>query len=168
MPRGRVALRACVLARGCRAEVSAELLRSGALGGAAADLVAIPSSAPHLGAAQAAAVEAVLAALAAEPLAPPALAQLRDLGLDDELLGYLVEQGMAARVAPEILLLAGALRDAEARVRGHLALAGTITVAEARDLLGSSRRTVVPLLEYLDSTHVTRRDGDIRRLRTVT
>jgi selenocysteine-specific elongation factor len=42
---------------------------------------------------------------------------------------------------------------------------GTITLARARDLLGTSRRTAQALLERLDNEHVTLRIGDVRRLR---
>jgi len=40
---------------------------------------------------------------------------------------------------------------------------GTITVAQIRDLLATSRRIAVPLLEYLDLHKYTIRSGDIRR-----
>ena len=40
-----------------------------------------------------------------------------------------------------------------------------ITVAEARTLLNSSRKYVLPLLEYLDQQRITRRTGDERVLR---
>ncbi len=39
---------------------------------------------------------------------------------------------------------------------------GELTVAGARDLLGTSRKYVLPLLEYLDTVGVTRRQGDVR------
>jgi selenocysteine-specific elongation factor len=39
-------------------------------------------------------------------------------------------------------------------------------VAEARDLLQSSRKYVLPLLEWLDTQKITRRVGDDRILRT--
>jgi hypothetical protein len=42
---------------------------------------------------------------------------------------------------------------------------GTITLARARDLLGTSRRTAQAILERLDNDHVTLRIGDSRRLR---
>jgi selenocysteine-specific elongation factor len=42
---------------------------------------------------------------------------------------------------------------------------GTITLARARDLLGTSRRTAQALLERLDNDKVTLRVGDVRRLR---
>ncbi|MBI2264250.1 MAG: selenocysteine-specific translation elongation factor [Armatimonadetes bacterium] len=41
---------------------------------------------------------------------------------------------------------------------------GSITAAGARDLLGTSRKFIIPLLEYLDSRKVTRRVGDKRVL----
>ena len=39
-----------------------------------------------------------------------------------------------------------------------------MTVAEFRDLLGTSRKFALPYLEYLDSNHVTLRVGDVRKL----
>jgi selenocysteine-specific elongation factor len=38
------------------------------------------------------------------------------------------------------------------------------TVAEIRDLLGTTRKYAVPLCEYLDRIGVTRREGDLRFL----
>jgi selenocysteine-specific elongation factor len=40
-----------------------------------------------------------------------------------------------------------------------------ITLAEVRDLLGTSRKYAQALLEHLDATGMTLRDGDYRRLR---
>jgi len=40
----------------------------------------------------------------------------------------------------------------------------TITVARARDLTGSSRKHVLPLLQFLDDHGLTRRQGDDRIL----
>jgi hypothetical protein len=42
---------------------------------------------------------------------------------------------------------------------------GTVTLARARDLLGTSRRTAQAILERLDNDHVTLRVGEVRRLR---
>ena len=41
-----------------------------------------------------------------------------------------------------------------------------MTVAEIRDLLGTTRKYAVPLCEYLDASGVTRREGDLRKLTT--
>ncbi|MBI3592281.1 MAG: SelB C-terminal domain-containing protein, partial [Nitrospirae bacterium] len=39
-----------------------------------------------------------------------------------------------------------------------------MTVAEFRDLLGTSRKYALPFVEYLDSRKITLRVGDIRKL----
>jgi selenocysteine-specific elongation factor len=39
-----------------------------------------------------------------------------------------------------------------------------MTVAEFRDVLNTTRKYALPLLEYLDSNKVTMRIGDIRKL----
>jgi selenocysteine-specific elongation factor len=59
--------------------------------------------------------------------------------------------------------------DAEAEMRRRIAerLSGNgpgLTVAEIRDLLGTTRKYAVPLCEYLDRVGVTRREGDLRLL----
>lgn len=51
------------------------------------------------------------------------------------------------------------------RVEAHFRDHDRMTAAEFRDLLGTSRKYAVPLLEWLDSHGVTIRDGDYRRLR---
>ena len=50
------------------------------------------------------------------------------------------------------------------RVRGRLLDGSTMTMAELRDLLGTTRRYAVPIGEYLDRIGLTRREGDLRRL----
>ncbi|MGZ4797124.1 MAG: SelB domain-containing protein, partial [Acidimicrobiia bacterium] len=57
---------------------------------------------------------------------------------------------------------AAAVAEARARVVDALAARGSLTVAEARDVLGSTRKYVVPIMGYLDATGVTRRRGDVR------
>jgi selenocysteine-specific elongation factor len=45
-------------------------------------------------------------------------------------------------------------------INGH----GSITVAQFRDLTKTSRKYAVPLLEYFDAIHFTKRTGDVRIL----
>ncbi|CAI8032949.1 Selenocysteine-specific elongation factor [Geodia barretti] len=47
----------------------------------------------------------------------------------------------------------------------HLAENGEITVADVRDLLGTSRKYALALMDHLDHVRVTRRVGDVRVLR---
>jgi len=50
------------------------------------------------------------------------------------------------------------------RVREHIQKEGSITLAQARDLLQTSRKYAQGLLEHLDERGVTRRVGDERVL----
>jgi selenocysteine-specific elongation factor len=52
-----------------------------------------------------------------------------------------------------------------ARLEAFLSERNRMTPAEFRDLLGTSRKYAVPLLEWLDVRGVTIRDGDYRTLR---
>jgi selenocysteine-specific elongation factor len=41
-----------------------------------------------------------------------------------------------------------------------------MTASEARDILGTTRKYILPLLEHMDALHITRRVGDERVLGT--
>lgn len=53
----------------------------------------------------------------------------------------------------------------QARVEQFLLRTGKMTASEFRDLLGTSRKYAVPLLEWLDARGITLRSGDYRMLR---
>lgn len=49
-------------------------------------------------------------------------------------------------------------------VKTHFETHDTITLAELRDLLGTSRKYALTILEYFDRNHITKKEGDVRRL----
>ncbi|MBI2470636.1 MAG: selenocysteine-specific translation elongation factor [Planctomycetes bacterium] len=49
-------------------------------------------------------------------------------------------------------------------IREYVGKQGTISVAQFRDLTKTSRKYAVPLLEYFDAIHFTKRTGDVRIL----
>jgi selenocysteine-specific elongation factor len=51
------------------------------------------------------------------------------------------------------------------RIAAAMEARGQITLAEVRDLLGTSRKYAQALLEHMDSEGLTLRVGDARRLR---
>jgi selenocysteine-specific elongation factor len=105
------------------------------------------------------------AALAREPLQPPSPAILEsDYGLDREVVAALAERGDLVRIGTEAVFLPDAVARFAEAVIAELASVGTITVARARDLTGSSRKHVLPLLGFLDDRGLTRRSGDDRVL----
>lgn len=99
------------------------------------------------------------------PYAPPGLDELSaSLGLNEELINVLIEQGKIVRIAKGIALTKEAFDKARERVVSHIREHGKIDVAGVRDLLATSRKYAVPFLEYLDQIDVTRRVGDNRVL----
>ena len=116
---------------------------------------------------QESAASAFLADLELQPFNPPPLAELvRRHQLPPSLVQYLVTQGRIVRVNEDTVFARSAYDDAVGRLRAHLSEHRTLTVAAARDVLGSSRRYVLPLLEWLDAQKITRRVGDDRILRS--
>jgi selenocysteine-specific elongation factor len=117
------------------------------------------------------AVERLAELLAGQGLAPAVTAELAaeagiEVGLARKALGKLATEGRVVRLGSDMHFDSHAVDEAKARIVAHLHGAGTITAGEARDVLGSSRKYVVPLLEYFDAVGVTKREGDARVLRS--
>jgi selenocysteine-specific elongation factor len=81
-----------------------------------------------------------------------------------DLLDVCVAEGLLVQITDDLYLHADT--DAEMRrlISEKLAGGAGLTVAEIRDLLGTTRKYAVPLCEYLDRVGVTRREGDLRLL----
>jgi len=127
--------------------------------------LALPSHQPRLSEDQERHWLSARAALAKDPLQPPSPAQLEtDHGLDRELIAALAERGDVVRIGTEAVFLPEAVTRFARVVVDELAASGSITVARARDLSGSSRKHVLPLLQFLDDRGLTRRHGDDRIL----
>ncbi len=127
--------------------------------------LALPGHTPRLEPSQEAAWARAREALAsdeAHPLTPERLAS--DYGLDREVLVALAERGDLVRVGTDAVFLPGTVARFATAVVAELGSAPSITVARARDLVGSSRRHVLPLLQLLDDRGITRRRGDERIL----
>ena len=110
--------------------------------------------------AQTTAVEEYLRALEGEPYSPPT-----DRHPDPELLALLVEQSKVTRVNETVVFAASAYNEMVDKIVSYTRERGKITVADGRDLFNTSRKYMLPLLEYLDQQRITRRTGDKRVLR---
>ncbi|HKD89192.1 MAG TPA: selenocysteine-specific translation elongation factor [Streptosporangiaceae bacterium] len=108
-----------------------------------------------------AAVRVLRADLAAAPFLSPDAERLRKLGLDTRRLAAAVRAGQLMRISDQVVLAPGA----DALAGEVLArLPQPFTAAQAREALGTTRRTAIPLLEYLDSAGITKRLPDDRRV----
>jgi selenocysteine-specific elongation factor len=75
-----------------------------------------------------------------------------------------VAEGFLVKIADEFHLAADAEAEMRQRVAERLRNGPGATVAEIRDLLGTTRKFAVPICEYLDRIGLTRREGDLRVL----
>ncbi len=106
----------------------------------------------------------------AQPFLPTPFATVADAVKRSRLVGCskafdtMLAKGALVKVDDE-LYRGSQIAKIRARVEAHLRERGRMTASEFRDLLGTSRKYAVPLLEWLDGHGVTIRDGDYRMLR---
>ncbi|MCR4420282.1 MAG: selenocysteine-specific translation elongation factor [Clostridia bacterium] len=131
--------------------------------------VARPDFTPSPSGAQSQTLEALLTAFREGRWQPPAPEEVfARLGVKPEegheLLHYLVQQGELVRVGEGLYFSRQAVAEARERIADLIRTRGPVELAAVRDLLGSSRKYVLPLMEYFDQIHLTRRVGDKRVL----
>jgi len=122
--------------------------------------VALPEHEARAGREQEVRARAFVEALRASPFSPPA-----DASLEEELLAYLEAKGDIVRVADGVAFASEAYGEMVERVSSHIRERGSVTLAEVRDMLATSRKYAQALLEHMDAERITRRVGDARILR---
>ncbi len=126
--------------------------------------VALVGHKPDLMPEQRHAVARVMARFRANPSTPPSYSDVeRTLG--HELLQFLLDQAQLIKASDAVLFDSESFADMERRVVAYIREHQSMTVAQARDLLGTSRKYALGLLGYLDQQRVTKRVGDFRVLR---
>jgi selenocysteine-specific elongation factor len=128
-------------------------------------LIRLPGFVPHFTPSQQQQVEQLLQLFREQPYTPPGRTEAEAL-TEPEVVAALIEQGSLVRVGEGVLFLRETYDEALTRVVAYLREHGKITVAEARDILGATRKYILPLLEQMDALHITRRVGDERFLGT--
>ena len=81
-----------------------------------------------------------------------------------EVLNYLLRTGKISKIADNIYFHSDTLQTAQHKIVQFIKTNSSISVAETRDLLQTSRKYALPLLEYFDRLRVTRRQDDNRVL----
>jgi selenocysteine-specific elongation factor len=107
----------------------------------------------------------IRAALAARPFDPPSRKELAATAAAQEALRFLCESEEVLRLGEEVVVSAVAFAEMKQRVSAVLRARGAATTSEIRQALGTTRRVLVPLLEYFDRIGLTIREGDRRKLR---
>ena len=123
-------------------------------------LARLPEYEPTLSARQSELVEAYIRTLESDPFSPPT-----DAPLDDEVLNLLDEQGKVVRVSETVVYSTAAYEQMVEIISEYIRENGDISVANVRDVLGTSRKYALALMDYMDHKRITRRVGDTRVLR---
>ena len=123
-------------------------------------LVRLPGYEPTLNQQQSKDVEAYLRLLDTDRFSPPT-----DAPLDGEVLNLLDEQGKVVRVSETVVYSAEAYNEVVEIISEYIRENGEISVANVRDVLGTSRKYALALMDYMDHRRITRRVGDARVLR---
>ncbi|HET9920776.1 MAG TPA: selenocysteine-specific translation elongation factor [Ktedonobacteraceae bacterium] len=135
---------------------------------ASGSIIRLPGFVPRFTAVQQQQVDALLQRFRANPWTPPGTAEAEAL-VGAEALAALIDQGQIVRLGASgegILFLKETYDEALNRIVDYLREHGKMTAAEARDVLGTTRKYVLPLLEHMDMLKLTRRTGDERILGT--
>jgi selenocysteine-specific elongation factor len=123
-------------------------------------VVHLPSYRVQLSGGQQEKINNFLRALTENPYSPPS-----DITIEPDLLNLLIEQKQAVKVSDGVVFSAAAYDEMVNKVSAYARKKGKVTLAEVRDLLGTSRKYAQALLEYMDEKKITRRVGDERVLR---
>jgi selenocysteine-specific elongation factor len=145
-------------------EVLASLVAAGDLAEASsASAVRLPNHEARFTPEQQRLVDALLRQFHEAPFSPPGRAEV-EAAVGPEVTAALIDQGALVKISDAVLFSRDAYDEAIRRILAHLRAHNAVTVAEARDLLGTSRKYMLALLEHLDERRITRRQGDDRVL----
>jgi selenocysteine-specific elongation factor len=134
------------------------------------DLVRLAKHRPTLDRAAQKACDAIAALLAEAGLEAPALREVAaHVGLAEasarDLLAHLEREHRLVRARPDLWFDAGAVDALRQRVLDHFAGRDALDTPAYKALIGTSRRTAVPLMELFDAERLTVRVGEVRKLR---
>jgi selenocysteine-specific elongation factor len=126
-------------------------------------LLRLTSHAVTLSPEQSLARDRLVAELDAAALQPPTVTDLsRAHGAS--LVNALIDSGELVRFSPDYMLTSQRYDGAKEAIAKAIEENGPLTASRAREVLGTSRKYVIPLLEHLDAIGFTQRSGDVRTL----
>ncbi len=101
---------------------------------------------------------------AANPTQPPSVAECKD-SVAEDLYNALIALNKLKQISAEVVFTPDAYQSMVEKLKKKIEKDGPITVAQARDMFGSSRKYMLAFLEHLDGERITVRDGDVRKLK---
>lgn len=82
-----------------------------------------------------------------------------DRGTGDDILNILLVEGTVVKVTDDMYTLKSYMEEARRVICEKLAEDPVITIAQVRDIFGTSRKSAKPILEYMDGLKVTKKTG---------
>ncbi|MCP4140757.1 MAG: selenocysteine-specific translation elongation factor [Chloroflexi bacterium] len=126
--------------------------------------VQLPEHRITFGSAEQAKISGLMRRFEQNPFSPPTVkASIQEVG--EDIFNALLSLDEFVSLSAEVVFRKSDYEKAVSILREYLTKNAKVTVAETRDLLGTSRRYVLAFLEYLDREGVTKREGDYRVLR---
>ena len=110
------------------------------------------------------AIQRLMSEFERSPYSPPSIKEARKI-VGDEVYNTLIDLGLLQQVSEEVVFKKEDYDRMVAEIRGLLQKNHTLSAAQVRDHFNTSRRYALALLEHLDATGVTVREGDFRKLR---
>jgi selenocysteine-specific elongation factor len=134
------------------------------------NIIRLASHAVSLGGKQADVKDKILKNYLNAGLEPPYFKELaKSLDMDakraKDVLMHMVAEGAIVKVKEDLYFHAEVIKDLKKRLVKFLETQGEITTPQFKEMTGVSRKYVIPLAEHFDSTNVTLRVGDVRKLR---
>ncbi len=109
-------------------------------------------------------VDGLLKRFASSPFSPPTVKEcVTEVG--EDLFSAMVEGGLLHPVPPDVVFRQQDYELIVDEIRSFIEKNGSITAAQLRDHLNTSRRYALAVLEYLDAQGITVRSGDLRHLK---
>lgn len=99
----------------------------------------------------------------ANPFSPPGIKECQT-EVGEEVFNALVESGELIAVSQDVVFRRMDYDEMVRKIRATIQQNGQVTLAEVRDLFGTTRKYAQALLEHLDAVGVTVRSGDARNL----
>ncbi|HBY07790.1 MAG TPA: hypothetical protein DEH22_08410 [Chloroflexi bacterium] len=109
-------------------------------------------------------IDRLLARFAENPAAPPTIKECT-AEVGDELFNAMIDLGYVIPLNAEVVYRREDYLYLADLIRLMITTQGSISVAQVRDQLQTSRRYVLALLEHFDAISFTVRDGDVRKLK---
>lgn len=82
-----------------------------------------------------------------------------DMMVSDDILNILLEEEKVVKVTEDMYTLKENMERAKELIQERLMEDPMITIAQVRDMFGTSRKSAKPILEYMDSIKVTKKTG---------